>query len=107
MVVPIKPDVIPDIVNNLGKLKGRTDDSDIVRNGDTYSFVDKRTNMPLAELNTKDNTLALYKTPRDMALRIDSAFISEKTITTFINDSRVPQQPEITQVAVAPMTVTR
>jgi hypothetical protein len=88
MTVPIKPDVVPEIISGLGRLKGRTEETDIVQSGSVYSFIDKRTNQALVEVNTKENVLTLYKSPKELAERIDSAFISADTITKFINDSR-------------------
>lgn len=93
MVISIRPEVIPKIISNLSLLKGRTDDSEIVQMGHNYAFMDKRTNLPLAELDTSTGTLSMYKSPKDMAARIDSTFVSVGTITDFIKTSRVPEQP--------------
>src|SRR3989338_587780 len=89
--IQVKPDAVTSIISNLDKLKDRTDDSEIVKSCGKYSFMDKRNNQPLAELDSHNGMLTLYKSPKDMAERIDSAFISTKTINDFIATSRVPE----------------
>lgn len=91
--IQVKPEVIPEIIKNLGALQGRTDDSAIVQKGSTYSFVDKRDGAPLAELNTETAKLTMYKSPKDMAERIDSAFIKEGTINKFLKESSASTPP--------------
>lgn len=91
--IQVKPEVIPEIIKNLGTLQGRTDDSAIVHRGATYSFVDKRDGKPLAELDTKNEKLTMYKSPADMAERIDSTFIKEGTIKNFLKESAASPPP--------------
>lgn len=99
MVYPVKPGVAQEVVKNLSAIQGRTDDSEIVQrpgaNGGTqYAFVDKRNGQPLAALQEEGGqyTLALYKSPADLATRIDSFFVSEAKINDFVRDSQMPTQ---------------
>lgn len=92
---PVKPEAVDKIINNMGKLKGRTDDAEIVTekssDGKTrYSFIDNRNNQPLAVMQTQNGqtSLTLYKSPEQLAQRIDSAFVKAADIKEFISESR-------------------
>ena len=93
MSIRIKPEAVNDIVSNLDAIQGRTDDSQILQAGSKYALMDTRTNQPLAELNTANSTLTMYKTPESLAARIDSAFISSSDIKDFIKENRVESPP--------------
>ena len=86
--IQVKPEVIPEIIARLDTLKGFTKDSEIVQLGNKYSFIDKRNNQPLAEMDAGAGTLSMYKSPKDMAARIDSFFVSTKGIADFIASSK-------------------
>jgi len=95
MTFPVKPDAFKEIINNLDKLKGRTTDSEVVKettaSGATkYSFIDKRNNQPLAVMTAQNNqaNLSLYKSPEDLAKRIDSVFVNADSIKEFVTQSR-------------------
>lgn len=94
----VKPEKIPQIVENLAALESRTDDAKIVKRGTKYAFMDMKNGQPLAELDTAAGVMTLYKSPTDLAARIDSHFISAEKIKDFINDSRAQATPPI-QVA--------
>ena len=94
--VPIKPEIAKQVVNSLSDIQGRTDDSEITKKpiapgGTEYALMDKRNGQPLATLQEQGGkyTLALYKSPPDLAKRIDSVFIDEKKINDFIKESRI------------------
>lgn len=91
----VKPEAIPGIVSNLGDLKGRTNDSEIIQQGQKYSFMDKRNNQPLAELDTANGMVTMYKSPESMAARIDSAFVSAKDIKDFIKENTAEPAPQV------------
>lgn len=95
--IQVKPDMIPQIIGGLNTLKGRTNDSEVIQTGNKYSFMDKRSGQPLADIDAGTGTMNLYKTPKDMAARIDSIIISESTINKFLADSKAP-------AGVVPMT---
>lgn len=98
MTISVNPDAIKLIIGKLSDLKSVTTDSEITQKGSAYTFTDKRTGQPLAELDTSSGTLAMYKNPKDMAARIDSMFVSEKDITKFIAASKVDAMPpQLTQ----------
>ncbi len=91
----IKPEAVKDIINNLDDIQSRTDDSQIVQQGSKYALMDNRTSQPLAELNTANSTLTMYKTPESMAARIDSVFVSSKDIKDFIQENKVEPAPQV------------
>lgn len=95
MSVRIKPEAVANIINNLDDLKGRTNDSEIVKQGSQYSFMDKRTDQPLAKLDAAGGTLKLYKTPEALAQRIDSVFVSTKDIKDFIKENAMESAPQV------------
>lgn len=92
LTIPVEPEATKKIVLNLDRIKGRTDDSNITKEttpaGATrYSFMDTRNNQPLAVMNTENGrtSLALYKSPEDLAKRIDSVFVKADDIKQFID----------------------
>jgi len=95
MSVRIKPEAVATIISNMDDLKGRTNDSEIVKQGSQYSFMDKRTDQPLAKLDTAGGTLTMYKSPEALAQRIDSVFVSAKDIKDFIKENQVELAPEV------------
>lgn len=107
LTIQVKPEAVKTIISSLGDLKGRTDDSEITQKGSAYTFTDKRTGLPLAELDTNSGTLAMYKSPKDMAARIDSILISEKTITNFIAESKAEAIPKNNQPSLAVLAAAR
>lgn len=99
MAFAVKPDVAQKVIASLSDIQGRTDDSEIVRRpgasgGMQYALLDKRNGEPLAALHEQGGQykMALYKTPHALAERIDSFFVSEKDISDFVRESRMPDQ---------------
>jgi hypothetical protein len=95
MTFPVKPQALKEIINNLDSLKGRTADSEVVKettdSGATkYSFIDTRNNQPLAVMTEQNGqaSLSLYKSPAELAKRIDSVFINADSIKEFVAKSR-------------------
>jgi hypothetical protein len=78
------------ILGGLTQLEKMTADSKIVTNGPVSTFLDKRTGLPLAQLDAASGTVDLYKTTKDLAARIDSFMISEKSITELLEKNKIP-----------------
>jgi hypothetical protein len=99
---PVKPEAASKIISNLDALKGRTDDSAILKEntatgGTKYSFMDTRTNTPLAVMNTQNGqaSLSLYKSSEDLAKRIDSAFVKTEDVRNFIAEVRADSPTQV------------
>lgn len=95
ITLPIKPEGVQKIVENLNTLQGRTDDSRIDREIGSgtvkYSLIDTRNNQPLAEMTRQGGQgwLTLYQSPENLAKRIDSNFVSARSIRDFLDENRM------------------
>ena len=103
---PINAKATQELLGNLKSLQSRTDESRLEREttpeGQTkYALIDMKNNQPLATLQVsgQQGTLALYKSPEDLAKRIDSFFVTPDTINAFLNEARAPGMKEPSPVA--------
>ena len=86
----LTPKGIETILGGLSQLEKVTADSKIVTNGGVSTFIDKRTGLPLAQLDATTGTVELYKSTKELAARIDSFMVSEKSIINLLEKNKVP-----------------
>lgn len=100
MSVQIKPEAVQNIINNIDKIQKRTDDSKIIQEGSKYSFMDLRNNQPLAELDTKSNTLHFHLDISKFVQRVDTIFLKDDDVMDFIKENKVESAaPAVYKVA--------
>jgi hypothetical protein len=86
--IKITPKGVETILGGLALLEKVTSDSKIITNGSVSTFLDKRTGLPLAQLDAASGTVDLYKSTKDLAARIDSFMVSEKSIVNLLEKNK-------------------
>jgi len=88
LTVKLTPEGVAELLKNLNDLESITKNSKIQGNGTTKTFLDTKTGLPMAELDVASGKLALYMSTKDLANRIDSFMVSEKSLNQKIEKFR-------------------